>query len=72
MLTWERLLNQSRRKELHGSTETIGTGIGRTEFERDYDRILFATPTRRLADKTQVFPIKRMTQSERDSRIHSR
>jgi dGTPase len=58
MLTWERLLNQSRRKELHGSTETIGTGIGRTEFERDYDRILFATPTRRLADKTQVFPME--------------
>jgi len=36
----------------------MGTGIGRTEIERDYDRILFATPTRRLADKTQVFPLE--------------
>ena len=36
----------------------MGTGAGRTEFERDYDRILFATPTRRLADKTQVFPME--------------
>jgi dGTPase len=36
----------------------MGTGVGRTELERDYDRILFATPTRRLADKTQVFPME--------------
>jgi dGTPase len=34
------------------------TAAGRTESERDYDRILFATPTRRLADKTQVFPME--------------
>ena len=35
------------------------TGEGRVELERDYDRILFATPTRRLADKTQVFPLEK-------------
>lgn len=58
MLTWDKLLNQTRRKELSGSRESMGTGAGRTEFERDYDRILFATPTRRLADKTQVFPLE--------------
>lgn len=58
MLSWEKLLCPVRRKELHGSPETIGTGIGRTESERDYDRILFATPTRRLADKTQVYPME--------------
>ena len=58
MLSWEKLLNSIRRKELHGSSESIGTGVGRTEAERDYDRILFATPTRRLADKTQVFPME--------------
>lgn len=58
MLSWEKLLNSVRRKEIHGSQETIGTGIGRTESERDYDRILFATPTRRLADKTQVYPME--------------
>jgi dGTPase len=58
VLTWEKLLNQTRRKELYGSHESTGTGVGRTECERDYDRILFATPTRRLADKTQVFPME--------------
>jgi len=58
MLAWDKLLNQVRRKELSGSPESMGTGVGRTEFERDYDRILFATPTRRLADKTQVFPME--------------
>ena len=58
MLDWEKLLNPVRRKELHGSQEIMGTGIGRKELERDYDRILFAAPTRRLAVKTQVFPME--------------
>lgn len=58
MLDWTKLLNQLRRKELYESIESLGTGAGRTESERDYDRILFATPTRRLADKTQVFPME--------------
>lgn len=58
MLSWKKLLNQTRRKEIYGGSESMGTGVGRTESERDYDRILFATPTRRLADKTQVFPIE--------------
>lgn len=58
MLKWEKLLNQVRRKDLHPGMESMDTGAGRTEFERDYDRILFATPTRRLADKTQVYPME--------------
>jgi dGTPase len=58
MLEWKKLLNPTRRKELHGSSEITKTGRGRTEIERDYDRILFATPTRRLADKTQVYPME--------------
>ncbi|MGD9888876.1 MAG: dGTP triphosphohydrolase [Halothiobacillaceae bacterium] len=36
-----------------------GTGEVRTEIERDYDRILYAAPVRRMADKTQVFPLER-------------
>ena len=55
-LEWSKLLVPTRRKSLHGESESIGTGIGREEIERDYDRVLFAAPTRRLADKTQVFP----------------
>ena len=34
-------------------------GSTRNEFERDFDRILFAAPVRRLADKTQVFPLEK-------------
>ncbi len=29
----------------------------RTPAERDYDRLLFSAPVRRMADKTQVFPL---------------
>src|SRR4051812_16777960 len=36
-----------------------GTKDVRTPFEQDYDRLLFSTPVRRLADKTQVFPLER-------------
>jgi dGTPase len=70
VLTWEKLLNNVRRKELHGSNESMGTQVGRTEAERDYDRILFATPTRRLADKTQVFPME-VNDSVRTRLTHS-
>lgn len=58
ILTWDTLLNPIRRKDIYGSNETMGTGINRTEIERDYDRILFSTPLRRLANKTQVFPLE--------------
>ena len=57
-LEWERLLFSKRRKDMHDSPESLGTGIGREEIERDYDRILFCAPIRRLADKTQVFPME--------------
>lgn len=70
MLEWSRLLSPVRRKSLHGSTETMNTGVGREELERDYDRILFCTPTRRLADKTQVFPMEENT-SIRNRMTHS-
>ena len=32
-------------------------GDPRSEFQHDYDRLLFSTPVRRLADKTQVWPM---------------
>lgn len=58
MLEWEKLLNSIRRKKLDGNSELLGTAAGRLELERDYDRILFSAPTRRMADKTQVFPME--------------
>ena len=29
----------------------------RTEFQRDYDRLIFSSPFRRMQNKTQVFPL---------------
>lgn len=58
---WVTLLNVKRRKDLHKdpfNPFAISKGDElRTEIERDYDRILFSTPVRRMADKTQVFPL---------------
>ncbi|MBB6503703.1 dGTPase [Sphingomonas endophytica] len=34
------------------------TPDARLPFERDFDRLLFSAPVRRMADKTQVFPLE--------------
>lgn len=60
-MEWQQLLNSNRRKDSakkalpNSALPPLATG--RKEIERDYDRLLFAAPTRRLADKTQVFPL---------------
>lgn len=59
-MDWGKLLSETRRKDLHGATlQPLNAGGDRTEIERDYDRVLFSTPVRRLADKTQVFPLEK-------------
>lgn len=76
-LTWKKLLS-TRRLSLPGSEarpcppdpSLAKPAYGRTETERDHDRILFATPTRRLGDKTQVFPLER-NESVRTRLTHS-
>ncbi|MFQ3576944.1 MAG: dGTP triphosphohydrolase [Cytophagales bacterium] len=37
--------------------DKITTEAIRTDFHRDYDRIIFSSPFRRLQNKTQVFPL---------------
>ena len=54
-MQWESLLNPYRIGE-DRSVQKSGDGL-RSEFERDYDRLVFSHPFRRLQDKTQVFPI---------------
>jgi len=62
MLAWGKLLNSERRKPKKAQAQDVEECKPievRTQIERDYDRILFSTPVRRLADKTQVFPLER-------------
>lgn len=54
-LDWKKLLNGDRRRPSSADKPIEH----RVAFERDYDRLLFSTPVRRLADKTQVFPLER-------------
>ncbi|WP_370567354.1 dGTP triphosphohydrolase [Echinicola sp. 20G] len=55
MMNWEQLLRAGR-SDLKKKTEAIPDQY-RSEFERDYDRIIFSAPFRNLQDKTQVFPL---------------
>lgn len=55
---WNRLLSgERRRRSSNRNSEQRKEIEYRIELERDYDRLLFSTPARRLADKTQVFPL---------------
>ncbi len=42
---------------LSGSKDKSSGTSDRSAFERDYDRVIFSYPFRRLQDKTQVFPL---------------
>lgn len=54
-LKWEKLLTDSRLGE---KSQPKGKHQdGRSEFQKDFDRIVFSPAFRRLQDKTQVFPL---------------
>lgn len=57
--TWDKLLTDVRRKDKEKTKSSYSAAGTRIEKERDFDRILFSTPIRRLADKTQVFPLEK-------------
>ncbi|MCW3787112.1 deoxyguanosinetriphosphate triphosphohydrolase [Plebeiibacterium sediminum] len=53
-MNWNQLLSVKRT----GQEDRINdTKHHRTQFQRDYDRLIFSSPFRRLQDKTQVFPL---------------
>ena len=48
LISAKRLGQENRHPERHDA---------RTEFKRDYDRLIFSAPFRRMQNKTQVFPL---------------
>jgi dGTPase len=54
MMNWQQLLSAKR----FGQEDYVNsTKHERTEYQRDYDRLIFSSPFRRLQNKTQVFPL---------------
>lgn len=54
-LSWDRLLSSKRSREY----VRVNTNDVRSEFRKDYHRIIGSASFRRLQDKTQVFPLDR-------------
>lgn len=54
MMNWNTLISAKRfgLEEFHSERRE-----NRSEFQRDYDRLVFSAPFRRLQNKTQVFPL---------------
>lgn len=53
-MNWNKLLS-TKRLGTDGTTAT--SQEDRSQFQRDYDRIIFSSPFRRMQNKTQVFPL---------------
>lgn len=56
-MNWEQLLSTKRYRVSEGKSEGRRHTDLRSEFEKDYHRIIGSASFRRLQDKTQVFPL---------------
>lgn len=52
-MNWEQLYSNKRLS----SSSPVQTESGRGDYIRDYDRVIFSSPFRKLQNKTQVFPL---------------
>jgi dGTPase len=55
IMNWEKLIS-AKRLGMEDWTTASGKE-DRSQFQRDYDRIIFSSPFRRMQNKTQVFPL---------------
>ena len=53
-MEWSRLISDKRFGLVDLHEPQRGS---RSDFQRDYDRLVFSSPFRRLQNKTQVFPL---------------
>ena len=53
-MRWDRLISDRRLGMEEYHDERVHTC---SDFQRDYDRLIFSSPFRRLQNKTQVFPL---------------
>lgn len=53
-MNWAQLISNKRLGQENKHSERHDD---RTEFKRDYDRLIFSSPFRRMQNKTQVFPL---------------
>lgn len=54
-MNWNSLLSAKRWGQKSPIDSTME--LSRTDFQRDFDRLIFSSPFRRLQNKTQVFPL---------------
>ena len=54
MMNWKQLISNKR---LGQESRHAIRHDDRSEFKRDYDRLIFSAPFRRMQNKTQVFPL---------------
>jgi len=54
MMEWQKLISNKR---LGQEGKHARRHDDRSEFKRDYDRLIFSAPFRRMQNKTQVFPL---------------
>ncbi len=54
MMDWKYLISNKRFGQ---EDRAVYTDRARSDFQKDYDRIIFSSPFRRLQNKTQVFPL---------------